>query len=321
MTQARNWCFTINNPTAFLDSLAVEDDVLYAVWQLESGQNGTEHFQGYIMFTRPLRQAQVLALFTDHPHLEVARGTPQQNRDYCTKNEMRIGEFSEIGIFPEKGQGKRSDLERLQIALDTGLAQHEYAKQFFTLFARYPNLRANYLSSLVPPREGDCDVTATLYIGAPGTGKSRLAFRHAIRRGTVYRKFPGKWWDGYIGQRGVIFDDFRGSSMSFTDFKLTVDRYPLRVEVKGSTCEMGSSEFYITSNFRPEEWWSTEVTGTDHSAIIRRLGQVYFFPRRDHYILYPDYGSFLFYQASGALAPNLPPSPYQEVEIAWDAED
>ena len=84
--RARNWCFTYNNPT--LDEIGIADALnsfpyVYAVYQLEVGENGTEHFQGYVMFQKQLRLSQIRNLF--QAHWSVARKGPKENRDYCTK--------------------------------------------------------------------------------------------------------------------------------------------------------------------------------------------------------------------------------------------
>ena len=60
-----------------------------------------------------------------------------------------------------------------------------------------------------------------------------------------------KWWDGYHGEKTVIFDDFKGSSMRLHDFQLIVDRYPVKVETKGSTVELSATRLVFTSNKHP----------------------------------------------------------------------
>jgi len=50
MSIAKNWLFTINNPTdedqIRLTSLKDEANVQYFIYQLEQGDEGTPHFQG-----------------------------------------------------------------------------------------------------------------------------------------------------------------------------------------------------------------------------------------------------------------------------------
>lgn len=50
MATAKNWTFTLNNPTAperaALYKLADHPDINYIVFQLEEGEAGTPHYQG-----------------------------------------------------------------------------------------------------------------------------------------------------------------------------------------------------------------------------------------------------------------------------------
>lgn len=57
-SQARDWCFTINNPVQteqeFLSYLQSVPDLRYVVFQRERApETGTEHYQGYFEFTQP----------------------------------------------------------------------------------------------------------------------------------------------------------------------------------------------------------------------------------------------------------------------------
>ena len=151
---------------ATLDDMGVE----YAVFQLEEGELGTPHYQGYFILPQKAR-------FTEFKHnlptahFKAANGTPAQNREYCTKAEGKLGEFSEIGVFPGTGQGRRTDLEKVHEALKTGLTQAQYADEHFELFVKYPNLVTNYNAAQIRERDGVEEASCTLFIGPPGTGK------------------------------------------------------------------------------------------------------------------------------------------------------
>ncbi|AUM61717.1 Rep [uncultured virus] len=321
MAQGKNWCFTLNNPAIdeleVAEALQTREELVYAIYQLEEGENGTPHFQGYVMFSERLRRTQTSALLPK-AHWEVAKGTPEQNRVYCSKI-PKIGEHVEIGIFPGKGQGRRTDLAGLHSALKDGLRQADYANEYFEFFLRYPNLVQNYDAAQIQPRSAEEETLCWLFIGPPGTGKSRLSRGLAdclYGIDGVFRKFPGKWWDGYRGERAVIWDDFRGHSATFTDFKLCVDRYPLRVEIKGTTCNLAAKHFFITTNSEPDTWWKEEVTGSDHSAIFRRITRVFWQPLPNQFASFPSYAAY----AAAVLTPrpfDTPGPPL--VEINWNA--
>lgn len=111
-TKARNWCFTLNNPTDALD-FSEFPYCDYAIWQKEEGENGTPHFQGYLHLkeSRNLKwlKAQCEGMLKK-AHFAVCRGTPEQNIEYCSKEEGRLEGPYEFGTKPAGGQGTRNDL-------------------------------------------------------------------------------------------------------------------------------------------------------------------------------------------------------------------
>nr|UBJ26260.1 replication-associated protein [Red panda feces-associated circular DNA virus 2] len=287
--EARHWCFTLNNPTMFPDEVEPLFDLpyTYLVFQLEAGEEETPHYQGYVCFEKKQRLSAIRHIFANVAHWEVCRGTPTQNRAYCTKAETRIGDFAEFGTLPGAA-GSRQDLIALHAALQDGLTSAEYAQEYFSLFVRYPNLVTNYIGATVQAREND-PVSSWLLIGPPGTGKSRLAHRLGNGLpGGVFRHSLRKWFDGYRGERVIVFDDFCGSSLPFSDFKRIIDRYAVRVELKGSSCEMAATHFIFTTNNQPETWWQQDVLG-EHglAAISRRIGLVVAFVAENQFRLYP----------------------------------
>jgi len=294
---ARHWCFTLNNPTIDEEEIIERLEQLgfiYTVFQLEVGEQGTPHYQGYVIWKEKQRLTAVTPLFA--AHWSIARGTPEQNKAYCTKPESRLGDFCESGLFPETQPGKRTDLDKLHSRLKENerLSLQSYATEFFSLFARYPDLSERYYDATLPPRDPETPFRTWLLIGPPGTGKSRLSLHLAklCGGGEPFRHSNIKWFDGYRGERTVIFDDFCGSSLSFSIFKRVLDRYPFRVELKGTTREMVATNFIITTNQEPSSWWKEEVTGSDKSAIFRRIGKVLWFRGLHKFSFYPDYATY-----------------------------
>lgn len=63
----------------------------YCCWQLERGENGTPHFQGYVQFNDKMSLSKMKALGgLERAHLEVAKGKWQDNKKYCSKDEGRL---------------------------------------------------------------------------------------------------------------------------------------------------------------------------------------------------------------------------------------
>lgn len=113
------WVFTINNPS---EQLAFDDRVAYAVWQKEKGENGTEHFQGYLELSKKGRISAVKALGGEmvRAHLERRRGTQEQARAYAMKEDTRVDGPWEHGTFTAREQGSRSDIAAAVSALKEG---------------------------------------------------------------------------------------------------------------------------------------------------------------------------------------------------------
>ena len=104
--RVRAWCFTLNNysddDVSFINAaLADATKVNYGVYGFEVGPSGTPHLQGYIMFGGVKSMATVKRfLGNERVHVEVARGTPTQNREYCIKDD----DSHEFGSLPSQRQ-------------------------------------------------------------------------------------------------------------------------------------------------------------------------------------------------------------------------
>lgn len=115
--------------------------------------------------------------------------------------------------------------------------------------------------------------TVHVYYGATGTGKSRRAWDEAGI--LAYPKDPRtKFWCGYHGQLHVVIDEFRGG-IDISHLLRWLDRYPVIVEVKGSSVCLTATHIWITSNISPREWYPLVDEGT-YDALARRLNVVEF---------------------------------------------
>lgn len=114
-----------------------------------------------------------------------------------------------------------------------------------------------------------------MFWGRTGTGKSLRAWEEAGVE--AYAKDPRtKWWCGYNGQRNVIIDEFRGS-VDIAHLLRWFDRYPVRVELKGSTRPFAAENIWITSNLDPRHWYP-DLDSETQNALLRRLTNIIHFP-------------------------------------------
>jgi len=205
------------------------------------------------------------------PHIEQARGTPEQNRDYCSKTDTAVpGSFEEVGELPAKGN--RTDLAELALMITKGESLEAIASLNPSEYIRYHGgIKAFHLLTNSKVRNTGVDPIVHWWFGPTGVGKSRKAFE--TYGAAAYVKMNDKWWDGYVGQETVIFDDYRSSLCPFHILLRILDRYPYRVEVKGGSIELSATVFVITTTSRPEVIWHSR-TEEAINQLLRRVTNI-----------------------------------------------
>jgi len=110
--------------------------------------------------------------------------------------------------------------------------------------------------------------TVNVFWGVTGSGKSREAW--TLGGMDSYCKDPrSKFWCGYRDQRTVIIDEFRGG-IDISHILRWTDRYPVQVEVKGSSRPLLADLIFITSNLHPNDWYP-DIDRATNDALMRRL--------------------------------------------------
>lgn len=258
----RNWCFTeyqVDTP------LEWPEFVRYAVYQLERcPDTGRLHFQGYVEFSKVMRLSGCKKVLSKaHWKPKYKESTREQARDYCLKTDTRIdgpwvhgkwvkdGERTDLQVVTDKIKEGASLKDIFETAPETTL---KYTKNIQTLRALYDEAQ-------------DSAPEVHVRWGAPGSGKTRFVYENHT---DVWSKPDGDWFDGYEGHEVVLFDDFYGGVKYNTMLKL-LDRYPMRVPIKGSFVQWRPRIIYITSNVPPEEWYTNIA---DKRALLRRITSI-----------------------------------------------
>jgi len=107
-----------------------------------------------------------------------------------------------------------------------------------------------------------------VYHGKTGVGKSRRAWEE-LGLDSYPKDSRTKFWCGYQGQENVIVDEFRGG-IDVGHILRWLDRYPVNVEIKGSSMPLSAKRFVITSNLHPCLWYP-ELDPLTIEALLRRL--------------------------------------------------
>lgn len=269
-SRARSWCFTLNNPTAEDDKKFSEEiweiaGAKYLIMQKEKGENGTPHFQGYITFSTPKTLKAVRTIMST-AHWEIARGSADENRTYCSKEVGRQSGPFEYGTIPS--QGKRNDLAELQSDIDTGSSIREISEKHFSNFIRYRSGILAYKLLHTPQRNWPMEVV--VLHGPTGCGKSKHCQDNYP--GAYWKsKNSGQqqFWDGYNGEDTIIIDEFYGWLPWDYLLRLT-DRYPFSLDVKHGTIQLSAKTIVFTSNKPPAEWYPNSKYFWDESNPFKR---------------------------------------------------
>lgn len=273
--QYSHWCFTFfsddESPGPF-----DEKRVRYAVFQLEESKEGRLHWQGYVEMDRNQRMAAVQKAIgvPKGTHFEPRRGTREQARAYCMKNESRvIGPQYLVGPFEfgrwELNPGKRNDLKSAT-----------ECKSIDEVKSNYPTVYVKYfrgLEKLLVP-EDDVDFKPTVMVlwgKGRDTGKGH-AWKNFKKKYNLshYRKTPSQWWDHYNCQDLTVVEDFNPREQKWctaSTFKNIFDYGTDRVAGKGQADVQFKSQMVIfTSNYDPQGWFPEE----DWMVIKKRIAKI-----------------------------------------------
>jgi len=252
------WIGTISCDEPWVPCLP--DGVQYLKGQKEEGEGGFQHWQIYFKFSRNCRLGNVRRTFAPTiGHWEPTRSVAAEA--YVWKEDTRIGEQFEFGSKPIN-RASRTDWVVVKENAKAGNLDIIPAD----IFVRYYRTLQSIASDNSKP--GPRSTKTIVFFGPTGTGKSHRAWAEA---GTdAYAKDPrSKFWCGYVDQINVIIDEFRGG-IDIAHILRWTDKYPVTVEIKGSSKPLRATSFYITSNLHPSQWYP-ELDGRTVEALLRRL--------------------------------------------------
>lgn len=271
---ALHWCFTVYRDGVTVDVISdiarrlVEKDAFEnIICQVEQcPETGRFHIQGYCQLVTKKRMAQVKEILCENTaHLEVARD-PGASWDYCGKEDSRVAGPWSRGSRPGK-KGERNDLKRAWELVKGGASDATLFEEVTGVAFKYQRGIQAARAACSVPRDKNVAPEVQILWGPSGTGKSRRAIEENPEAFILTKPSENGtlWWDGYSGQKVVIIDEFYGWIKY--DFLLRIlDRYPLRVQVKGGSVDLAATKFVFTSNKQWEDWY----LGIDDVSALRR---------------------------------------------------
>lgn len=202
----------------------------------------------------------VKSIFSNEAHCELSRSEAADA--YVWKEETRVPESQfELGRKPHR-RNNAADWDAIWEAAKSGAVLDIPANVRVQHYRTLRTIASDYSTPIALERQ------VFVFCGRTGTGKSRRAWDEAGF--SAYPKDPRtKFWDGYRDQRNVVIDEFRGG-IDIAHLLRWLDRYPVLVEIKGSSTPLVAEKIWITSNLHPFNWYP-DLDEETRNALLRRL--------------------------------------------------
>lgn len=222
---------------------------------------GKEHIHIYVNYDSPKT---LTTKKTGSAHIEKCRGSPKQNIDYIKKGGDII---EEIGEVPKQG----SSMTAGELRKITNIDEIEWK-----MYNTWQKLQKH--DEEIDVDDWGKEVKVTYISGPSGSGKTTKAKElikespHGPKFSRV--KFYNGFWDGVASNRKIaVYDDFRDSHMSASEFINFVDYNRHKMNVKGGSCSNDYVEIIITSVIPLEEIYYG-VSGEPREQWMRRIKEI-----------------------------------------------
>lgn len=262
-------------------------EVTYSIGQEELGAKtnvGKYHLQFYVEFKSKVKLSVLTKgkTFSKRIHWERRKGTGEQARDYCCKEDTRVaaGISWVVGAMLESKQGSRTDIANMTDMVLSGKKRKEIALANPTAYTKYSRGLEAFADAVDLSLDDDVSVwhkrKCYILYGAAGSGKT--LFAKYIMRGDSYflpqQNNAGQYsFEGYQKEKWIFLDEFAPKCMTAEQLKAIMDtgRCKLPARGTGNSRPGMHSGVVITSNLDPEKWYEAKV---HWDAIARRCQQV-----------------------------------------------
>lgn len=306
-SQSRKWQITINNP----EQKGLSHDVLIkkisALKSLEymclsdeiGGETKTYHTHIYAFFTNPKAFSTICNICDGKAHVEVARGSHIENRDYIFKQgrwenteksttSIPSTKF-EFGEIPPERMCPKPELQLLYELIKEGKSNAEILEEYPEYMFDISHIDRTRLILRQEQYKDTWRNIECVYIqGKTASGKSRYVMEKYgyanVFRVTDYTH-PFDTYDA--GQNILMLEEYN-SSFRLQDVLNYLDGYPLKLPARYSDKIACYTRVYITTNTPLEKQYPNAQLESPETwkAFLRRINKVMYFKSKDEIITY-----------------------------------
>lgn len=270
MARARGYCFTINNYND--EDIALTQSLLasatYGIFGFETGKNNTKHIQGYGYWTNKISFSTIKETLP-RAHIECAKGDARENQSYCSKEDN----YTEYGTIPQ--QGRRNDICAFKDDILSGMSEEELLDKHTECFAKYDRFYQR-CRNIVLKKQAKLMIQPEVIVieGDTGTGKTHTVYAENDIN-DVYKVEVGDgssgsvFWDSYSGEKVILIDDFH-SNLKLDYMLRLLDKYPMKLNIKGGHTWKCAEKIYITTNVELDRWYPN-CHVRHRNALLRRI--------------------------------------------------
>lgn len=290
---SRKYQLTINNPVEHGFTHDVIKSIIadlsaclyWCICDEVGGDTGTYHTHVYLAFENAKEFSAMQRRFYGG-HIEMARGTHRENRDYIrkegkwaddVKHETNLSEtFEESGPLPEETTRRQKQSEAILEMIQDGASNADILREYPSAMNHLPRIEQARQTLLAEKYRREFRHLKVTYISGPaGIGKTRMVMEkygyENVYRVTDY-EHP---FDGYAGEDVLLLDEFR-SSLPFSLLLDVLDGYPLQLPCRYANKQACYTTVYIISNITLDEQYPNIRANEPRSfdALKRRIHDV-----------------------------------------------